>query len=87
MKRYYESFENSNCPMTSMKESPEGDWVKFSDFEKVVKALRFYAKPGAISATVEDYGQSCHLEENNDISSDCSVGAKARQTLKELEIE
>lgn len=71
----------------------DGYYVLHSDYEKLKARLekaetviRFYSKDGSVTATDQNgYRYDIALEENNDISSDCSVGAKAREYFKEKE--
>lgn len=51
--------------------------------EVAKRALEFYREEVNISIQIKDNGQF-YMEECNDISSDCSFGATARQALAEI---
>lgn len=54
--------------------------------EVAKRALEFYTEEVNISIQIKDNGRF-YMEECNDISSDCSFGATARQALAEIKGE
>lgn len=74
-------------------ESPTGDYVLYSDFEKLVEALKFYAEQKSYSTDYDTsengfirrcvlYGDIEELNQSFGVA-----GMRARQALKELEIK
>jgi hypothetical protein len=75
---------------SDIEEDPQGDYVKYTDIEKVVNTVKFYAdkknyKEGSGKSEFENAGGEIIEHETVAIWED--NGAEARQTLKELGIE
>lgn len=88
MKRYYYDQDEKR-----MLEWPEGQYVKYSDVEELIEALKFYADymNYSIDSDTSQMGftRRCVLYKDIEERNECSglAGMRAREALKKLGVE